>query len=59
MIERSFGTSKSESVWQQQFQDRDHAFVVIARWMDHDHAERPHSALGCLTPVEYGEKLAA
>ena len=59
MIERFFGTLKSECVWQHRFRDRDHAFGVIARWMDRYHAERPHSALGYLTPAEYREKLAA
>ena len=59
MIERFFGTLKLECVWQHRFQDRDHAFAVIARWMDRYHTERPHSALGYLTPAEYREKLAA
>ena len=59
MIERFFGTLKSECVWQHRFRDRDHAFDEIARWLDRYHADRPHSALGYLTPVEYREKLAA
>lgn len=54
-----FGTLKSECVWQHRFQDRDDAFAAIAKWMDRYHAERPHSALGYLTPVEYRETLAA
>ena len=59
MIERFFGTLKSECVWQHRFRDCDHAFEEIARWLDRYHEERPHSALGYLTPVEYQEKLAA
>lgn len=59
MIERFFKTLKEECVWAQRFEDRDHAFEVIGTWMDHYHSERPHSALGYLTPVEYQEKLAA
>jgi len=59
MIERFFGTLKSECVWRHRFRDRDHAFVVIARWMDRYHTERPHSALGYLTPTEDRETLAA
>jgi putative transposase len=59
MIQRFFGTLKSECVWQPCFQDRDHAFTATAKWMDRYHADRPHSALGYLTPVEYRAKLAA
>lgn len=59
MIERFFGSLKAECVWLHRFEDRDHAFAVISRWMDKYHEERPHSALGYLTPAEYREKLAA
>jgi len=59
MIERFFGSLKAECVWLHRFRDRDHAFGVIAAWMDHYHGERPHQALGYLTPDEYREKLAA
>jgi len=59
IIERFFGTLKAECVWQQRFRDRDHAFRVIAGWMDRYHEERPHQALGYLTPREYRERLAA
>ena len=44
MIERFFGTLKSECVWQHRFRDRDHAFEEIARSLDRYHADRPHSA---------------
>lgn len=59
MIERFFKTVKEECVWLHRFRDRDHAFVVIAQWLDRYHVERPHSALGYLTPNEYRERLAA
>lgn len=59
MIERFFKTLKEECVWLHRFRDRDHAFAVIAAWLERYDAERPHSALGYLTPKEYREKLAA
>ena len=59
MIERFFLTLKQECVWLQRFEDRDHAFRVVADWLDRYHTERPHSALGYLTPKEYQDELAA
>lgn len=59
MIERFFKTLKEECVSSERFADRDHAFEVIASWMDQYHTARPHSALGYLTPVEFQERLAA
>jgi putative transposase len=59
MIERFFLTLKQECVWLHRFTDRDHAFRVVADWLDRYHVERPHSALGYLTPHEYQEQLAA
>lgn len=59
MIERFFGSLKAECVWLHHFTDRDHAFRVIADWMDHYDGERPHQALDYLTPAEYRAKLAA
>jgi len=32
---------------------------VIAAWLEQCHTERPHSALGYLTPKEFAEQLAA
>jgi transposase InsO family protein len=46
-------------VWLHRFEDRDHAFRVVADWLDRYHADRPHSALGYLTPKEFAEQLAA
>src|SRR5258706_9676159 len=43
-----------ECVWLQHFANRDQAFRVIADWLDRYDAERPHSALGYLTPKGFG-----
>ena len=59
MIERFFLTLKQECIWLHRFESRDHAFSVVAHWLERYHRERPHSALGYLTPYEYREKLAA
>jgi putative transposase len=59
MIERFFLTLKQECVWLHRFESRDHAFRVVAEWLDRYDAERPHSALGYQTPKEYRERLAA
>ncbi len=53
LIERFFESLKAECVWLHRFEDRDHAFAVIARWMTKYHEQRPHSALGYLTPKEF------
>ena len=55
MIERFFLTLKQECVWLQRFESRDHAFRAIADWLDRYDADRPHSALGYLTPKVYRE----
>jgi putative transposase len=59
MIERFFGSLKAECVWLHRFESRDQAFEIISRWIDRYHDERPHQALGYLTPREYQERLAA
>ena len=59
MIERFFRTLKEECIWQSSFKSRDEAFIVIAAWMDKYHKERPHSALGYLTPEEYKNGVQA
>ncbi len=59
MIERFLGSSKAACVWLHRFRDRDHAFDVIAEWIDPTHGQRPHQALGYLTREERREKLAA
>lgn len=59
MIERFFRTLKEECIWQNTFKSRDEAFMVIAVWMNKYHRERPHSALGYLTPEEYRNGVEA
>ncbi|HSW47710.1 MAG TPA: IS3 family transposase [Candidatus Saccharimonadales bacterium] len=59
MIERWFRSLKEECIWLQNIKNKDEAFGLIASWIDHYHQGRPHSALGYLTPVQYGLKLAA
>jgi len=59
MIERFFLTLKQECVWLHRFESRDHAFRVVADWLDRYDTDRPHSALGYRTPKEYREQLAA
>jgi putative transposase len=59
MIERFFLTLKQECVWLHRFENRDHAFRLVADWLDRYDGDRPHSALGYLTPKEYRAKLAA
>jgi putative transposase len=53
MVERFFRSLKEECVWQHHFKSRDEAFEIIAKWMDKYHTERPHSALGYLTPEAF------
>jgi len=45
--------------WLHRFENRDHAFRVIGEWLERYDRERPHSALGYLTPREFRERLAA
>ncbi len=59
MIERFFLTLKQECVWLHRFESRDHAFRVVAEWLDRYDTDRPHSALGYRTPKEYREQVAA
>ncbi len=59
MIERWFRSLKEECIWLQNIRDKDEAFNLIANWVDHYHENRPHSALGYLTPIEFVLKLAA
>jgi transposase InsO family protein len=37
-------------------ESRDQAFQVIAAWLDRYDGDRPHSALGYLTPKAYREQ---
>ena len=57
MIERFFRSLKEECIWHYRFKSRDEAFMIIAKWMDKYHNERPHSALGYKTPEEFRKGL--
>src|SRR5262249_4704413 len=46
-----------ECLWHHRFTSRDEAFLVIAAWLEKYHTERPHSALGYLTPREFAEQV--
>lgn len=53
MIERSFRTLKEECVWQHRFASFAEAKRPITRWIRWYNTERPHSALGYLSPAQY------
>ena len=59
MIERFFRTLKEEAVWAYDYPDADEAFTTIANWIDFYNTQRPHSALGYRSPVDYAQPLAA
>lgn len=53
------GKFRDECLSVEWFRSRDEARVVIEQWRKHYNEDRPHSALGNLTPAEYATKLAA
>jgi len=53
VVEAYHKTFKRECVWQNRFATIDEATAVISAWIDHYNRERPHSALGYLTPEEW------
>lgn len=53
MIERFFRSLKEECTWQQNFRSFREAKAAVARWIRWYNTERPHQALGYLSPVEY------
>jgi putative transposase len=55
MIARFFRTPKEECLSHHRFISGDEAFSVIAAWLEKYHTERPHSALGYLTPREFAD----
>jgi putative transposase len=59
MIERFFRTLKYECVWQKNFASFAEARREIARWIRWYNAERPHSALGYKSPIEYRAQQVA
>jgi putative transposase len=51
--ERFFGALKDEEVWPKEYDTRAEAIEAIDAWIDFYRTERPHQALGYLTPAEY------
>lgn len=52
------GKFRDECLSVEWFRSRDEARVVIEQWRRHYNEDRPHSALGNLTPAVYAAKLA-
>jgi len=59
MIERFFRTLKEECVWQKNFASFAEARREVSRWIRWYNAERPHSALGYKSPLEYRAQQVA
>ena len=53
LIERFFRSLKEECAWQHHFGGFDEARREIARWIDWYNRERPHQALGYLSPATF------
>jgi putative transposase len=53
MIERFFRSLKEECTWQWNFRSFREARAAVVRWIRWYNTERPHQALGYLSPVEY------
>ncbi len=53
MIEPFFRSLKEECVWQHRFPNFGEARRAVRRWITWSNAERPHQALGYLSPRQY------
>jgi putative transposase len=53
MIERFFRSLKEECVWQHRFANFAEARRAVRRWIDWYNAQRPHQALGYLSPRQF------
>ena len=56
LIERFFRSLKEECAWQENFEAFNDAKQAVTRWIDWYNRERPHQALGYLSPRQYREK---
>ncbi len=56
LIERFFRSFKEECVWQQNFTSFEEARRAVRVWLEWYNFERPHQALGYLSPHEYRAK---
>ncbi len=59
MIERWFRTLKEECLWRHNFETLDEARHTIDEFVLEYNTERPHQALGMLTPSQWRERYAA
>src|SRR5271157_6327202 len=53
IVERFFRSLKEECVWQHNFRNFAEARAAVARWIDWYNRERPHQALGYLSPHQF------
>jgi len=53
IVERFFRSLKEECVWQHNFRNFADARAAVARWIDWYNRERPHQALGYLSPHQF------
>lgn len=53
MIERFFRSLKEECVWQHRFKSFEEVRAAVSKWIRWYNDERPHSALGYLSPRQY------
>jgi putative transposase len=58
-IERWFRTLKEETVWLQEYSSFLEAKKDIDRYIRFYNAERPHSALGYLSPKEFRQRFTS
>lgn len=56
LIERFFRSFKEECAWQQNFTSFEQARRAVRAWLEWYNSERPHQALGHLSPREYRAK---
>jgi putative transposase len=53
LVERFFRSLKEECVWQHRFETFEEARSTISQWIDWYNNDRPHQALGYLSPAQY------
>ncbi len=56
MIERFFRSLKEECTWQHNFKDFEEARRAVQSWISWYNEERPHQALGYLSPAQFRSK---
>ncbi len=59
IIERFYGSMKDEEVWTTEYDTRTEAIEALDAWIDDYRSERPHQALGYLSPAEYRAQISA